>query len=59
MLENLKSAEKKIEHKENVQLRFTTDTHNTKTGTPEPFRKKMQTWNRGMVSIHPDEEVTT
>ena len=28
-------------------------------GKHEPFRKKMQTRNRGMVSIHPGEEVIT
>jgi hypothetical protein len=44
---------KKYNITQNVQLCFTTG---TQTGTPEPFRKKMQTCNRGMVSVVPGEK---
>jgi hypothetical protein len=53
VFENLKSVEKKIEHKTKCTIVFYYRHWFTQTGTPEPFRKKMQTCNRGMVRIVP------
>jgi hypothetical protein len=56
MFENLKSAEKKIEHKTKCTIVFY---YRHSNGESRTVSKKMQTCNRAMVIVVPDEEVTT